>query len=202
MSNELTINQKVNGSENIRWDLTDLFNGVDDPKINESLAIAAIKILAYFKIKHDAIALGLSNVYWPGRMQLIKSMPSIFFDVAHNVSSFLAMTKFVDKLNIEGDKILILALQKHKDINLAIEAICSTFDKIVFTQTNIRNFIPAEHLCSKFPIPMDNKQIIINPSKAINVHKNHYANDCIVMCGTHYLGGYICEEFKISFDNI
>ncbi len=28
MSNELTIDQKVNGSENIRWDLTDLFNGV------------------------------------------------------------------------------------------------------------------------------------------------------------------------------
>ena len=49
MSNELTIDQKVNGSENIRWDLTDLFNGVDDPKINESLALSGDRAVA---LKH------------------------------------------------------------------------------------------------------------------------------------------------------
>ena len=47
MSNELTINQKINGSENIRWDLTDLFNGVDDPKINESLALSGDRAVAF-----------------------------------------------------------------------------------------------------------------------------------------------------------
>ena len=47
MSNELTINQKVNGSENIRWDLTDLFNGPDDPKINESLALSGDRAVAF-----------------------------------------------------------------------------------------------------------------------------------------------------------
>ena len=52
MANELTIDQKVNGSENIRWDLTDLFNGVDDPKINESLALSGDRAVA-FKHKYQ-----------------------------------------------------------------------------------------------------------------------------------------------------
>ena len=53
MSNELTNNKKVNGSENIRWDLTDLFIGADDPKINESLALSSDRAVA-FKHKYKS----------------------------------------------------------------------------------------------------------------------------------------------------
>jgi oligoendopeptidase F len=67
MSNELTINQKVNGSENIRWDLTDLFIGADDPKINESLALSSDRAVA-FKHKYkskvsDLTILDLNHAY-------------------------------------------------------------------------------------------------------------------------------------------
>jgi|TARA_B110000467_G_scaffold79175_1_gene71549 oligoendopeptidase F len=67
MANELTIDQKVNGSENIRWDLTDLFNGVDDPKINESLALSGDRAVA-FKHKYqnkvkDLTPLDLNHAY-------------------------------------------------------------------------------------------------------------------------------------------
>ena len=67
MSNELTINQKVTGSENIRWDLTDLFIGADDPKINESLALSSDRAVA-FKHKYkskvsDLTTLDLNHAY-------------------------------------------------------------------------------------------------------------------------------------------
>ena len=67
MSNELTIDQKVNGSENIRWDLTDLFNSVDDPKINESLGLSGDRAVA-FKHKYknnvkDLMPLDLNHAY-------------------------------------------------------------------------------------------------------------------------------------------
>ena len=47
MGDKITINQEVNGSENIRWDLTDLFDGINDPKINESLGISSDRAVAF-----------------------------------------------------------------------------------------------------------------------------------------------------------
>ena len=54
MSNELKIDQKLNGSENIRWDLADLFNGINDPRINESLALSGDRAVA-FKHKYKKL---------------------------------------------------------------------------------------------------------------------------------------------------
>lgn len=169
-------------------------------QINESLAISTVTSLLNFSITSNDIEIGLADVKWPGRLQKIKQKPFIIFDVAHNEASFYAMIKFVSSLNIIGKKIIILALQKHKNIDSVITDICSTFDNIIFTQTNIRNFVDAQYLFTKFPT--NNKQIINNPSEAIRMYKNYSPDDCIVICGTHYLGGYICNEFKISFDNI
>ena len=67
MPNELKINQKLNGSENIRWDLTDLFNGINDPRINESLALSGDRAVA-FKHKYkkgikDLTPIDLNHAY-------------------------------------------------------------------------------------------------------------------------------------------
>jgi len=53
MTNEFIVDKKINGSENIRWNLTDLFNGTDDPKINESLALSSDRAVA-FKHKYKS----------------------------------------------------------------------------------------------------------------------------------------------------
>ena len=47
MSNELTINQKINGSENIRWDLTDLFIQVVQKEYSESRGMLINTYCAY-----------------------------------------------------------------------------------------------------------------------------------------------------------
>ncbi|MFL2988153.1 MAG: glutamate ligase domain-containing protein [Candidatus Neomarinimicrobiota bacterium] len=124
--------------------------------------------------------------------------PNVYFDVAHNEQSFKSLCNFSNKIN--GKKILILALQKNKNIKSVISEIKSTFDVIIITQTNVRNFMPSLELSALFD---SNKvKVIINTQKAIRNYKKIKKSDNIIIAGSHYLGTEISKEFKISFDNI
>ena len=165
---------------------------------NEILAINTVKHLTKFKIDDIFIKQGLSSVLWPGRIQKIYNKPDVYYDVAHNHASFESLCNYVNTL--KGKKILVLALQKYKILNKIINKIERSFDKIIITQTNIRNFLPAEELACLFNI---NKINIINQViKAVQIYKSAQKTDNIIIAGSHYLGPVISKEFKISFESI
>ena len=165
---------------------------------NQALAIEAIKSLTKFNISNTNIKLGLSSTKWPGRIQKIYDKPTVYFDVAHNDESFISLCDFIK--TIKGLKVLILALQKNKKLNKSISAIESNFDKIIITQTNVRNYKPANELACIF----NNKkvEIITDSKKAIQFYKQLSKFNTIIIAGSHYLGPIISKEFKISFENI
>ena len=165
---------------------------------NELLAINTIKQLTDISITDAHIKEGLSSVIWPGRIQKIYNMPTVYYDVAHNHASFNSLCSYVNTL--KGHKILVIALQKHKNLETVINKIEDTFDQIIVTQTNIRNFVPAKELSNLFH--GDKTQIIDSLLEAIKVYKSAQKTDNIIIAGSHYLGPTISKEFKISFENI
>lgn len=168
-------------------------------KMNAVLAAESVKYLKAFNIKKSDIIQGLSNVKWPARIQKIHNQPLTFFDVAHNETSFLHLCNYINKLNINRNKILIIALQKHKHLHSAIDHILHTFDLIVITQTNTRNFLSTQNLNKLFN--SHKTQIIANPEHAIQQYSKPNVG-CVVIAGSHYLGPIINKIFKISFENI
>tara|TARA_Y100001970_G_scaffold63393_1_gene81178 strand:- start:1184 stop:2377 length:1194 start_codon:yes stop_codon:yes gene_type:complete len=165
---------------------------------NEILAITTVKNLPAFKVTDSLIKEGLSSVLWPGRIQKIHNNPSVYYDVAHNQASFQSLCSYAHTL--KGHKTLILALQKHKNLSAVIKTIESTFDQIIITQTNVRNFVVAKELFNLFNNPK--VQLMSNPLKAIQVYQFGEKTDTIIIAGSHYLGPIISTEFKISFENI
>lgn len=168
--------------------------------INQTLAVACIKHLKNLSVHNSDIRLGLSNLKWPGRVQKIFSKPSIFFDVAHNETSFLSLYNFVKNFNVKGKLILILALQKNKNISSIIKYLVKIFNIIILTQTNTRNYLPAKELQQVFG---GHKTIIIkDPYVAVEKSKQYNQDDCVMIAGSHYLGPMISNIFKISFEKI
>ena len=94
----------------------------------------------------------------------------------------------------------MIGLQQNKDLGEAIFNITDSFDEIIVTETGVRNFYPAEKLNKLLNSPKT--RIISNLYKAANFIKNLEKEDCGVIAGSHYFGPTICNEFKISFDNI
>ena len=168
--------------------------------INKSLAIKAIELLTNFNVSKDCIAKGLLTVKWPARIQKISNNPNIYFDVAHNVDSFISLCKFAQGLKINNNNILILALQNNKKIDQVISIIKETFDQIIVTQTNQRNYLPTQDLKKLFN--QDNIIFFKNPIKAFNYVQNINKNTDILIAGSHYLGPYVSNNYKISFDKI
>ena len=124
-------------------------------------------------------------------------MPNVYYDVAHNQSSFKSLCHYITSL--QGPKTLILALQQHKTLDGVVDLIENTFNEIIITQSNIRNYVPAIELAKLFS---NNTNIIIDLKEAIRLYKNYSIDANIVIAGSHYLGPTISDEFKISFDNI
>ena len=162
---------------------------------NLLLAIKASKKL--YNIDDKTIIMGIKNISWPGRIQIIKEKPTIIFDVSHNENSIAAFCKAIKKLSIIGKKTLVISLRKTKNINNVTSELLKIFDQIICTQINNKMYTNKE-LTSIFSSGT-NVASTSQPTKLIqNIIKNSQDNDLLAIIGSHYWGKEIEKIFKIS----
>ena len=169
---------------------------------NANLALFTLRYLKNYKIPSKAIKMGLQNIIWHGRNQIINKNPFIIFDVAHNKEGFIAFIKYYKTLKIQGKSTLVIALYSRKKINTIINKIENTFDKVICTQTEGKSPMNAKKL-SKYFSKNCSIKIINNSTEAIKAGISQLSyNDSMAILGTHCFGPAINKIFKISFDNI
>ncbi len=159
---------------------------------NTRLAITAAK--HFINLSVNNISKSISNVHWPGRVELLQQNPSVYFDVSHNDDSIQAFCKAIESLNHIDKKILIISIQKTKIIIDSIPQLENIFSKIIITSLNDRMY-STDSLSSMF----SNKtqiEISTNPDKAIkNTMMNIAENELLAIIGSHYWGEYIYNNF-------
>ena len=182
----------------INFDLDKYNNNLDSPLIgdhqkeNARLAITASKHIT--KIMDSHIVQGIQNISWPGRIELIKTNPTIYFDVSHNDDSIIAFCNAMEALNMQSQKTLIISIQKTKQLTYSIKKIENLFSKIIVTQLNDRMYT-AKELSSMFTKNI-HLQIIHNPHDAINnTIKTLNKTDVLAIIGSHYWGEYVYKNF-------
>ena len=159
---------------------------------NTRLAITAAK--HFINLSENNISKSISNVHWPGRVELLQQNPSVYFDVAHNDDSIQAFCKAIESLNHINKKTLIISIQKTKIIIDSIPQLENIFSKIIITSLNDKMY-STESLSSMF----SNKtqiEILTNPDMAIkNTMMNIAENELLAIIGSHYWGEYIYNNF-------
>lgn len=174
----------------------------EQQKENANLALYALNYLPNYNINECAKKNALTHITWYGRNQIIKKNPTIIFDVGHNVSGIKSFIKYYETLKVSGKSTLIIALYSRKKIDDIIFLLEKTFKKIICTETNGKNPMPAIILSQQFSQTHD-VQIINDPYIAISSSFNKLnKNDGLVVLGTHCLGPAISDFFNISFDTI
>ena len=170
---------------------------------NAALAIHAIKdIQDLFFIKCNNIDKSLSSVYWPGRMQYIKNNPDVIFDVAHNehgIEAFINYFKLIKKKYSKS--YILIGFEDSKEIDIGLKKICTYFDNISLTETNIRSCMAISKLNDKCSLYSNHINSIKNPLKAIKFNLQQLtSSDVFVILGSHYFGPHINNIFKNCFD--
>jgi len=165
---------------------------------NAHLAQTVINTL---KPELDSILIerGLQTVKWHGRNQIISNQPLIIFDVAHNESGINSFMNFYQTL-ATGNKILIISLQKRKNIDSQINQIENIFDEVIICETKNTRTMTAKELKTKFSDQIKIKIIKLDYEAITYALNKTQKNDSIGIIGTHFLGEAVSKIFNISFN--
>ncbi len=104
-------------SETARYELTIPLLG-DHQMENAATAVAALEALAHFgiRISPQDISQGLSQVNWPGRLQVLSHAPMLVVDGAHNTYSMRKLTEAVKEYFKYDNCFVIFGTSCDKDI--------------------------------------------------------------------------------------
>jgi dihydrofolate synthase/folylpolyglutamate synthase len=135
-------------------------------KSNATLALATVEILQkQIPVSKSQIVVGLKNVHWPGRLQLIeKDGRKFLLDGAHNVAGVTALREAMESSFASDKKTLVLGILGDKDW----QPICEMLAPLAGTI---------------FAVPVSSNRTA-NPEELANVCKTVNPSAQISVCGS------------------
>lgn len=175
---------------------------------NDSLAIAVFHHLRNhgFSLQDDQIRAGISNVTWPGRMELI-ALPEdncsfddfsskkrrYLLDGAHNPAGVKNLAETL-ATRFRYDKLIaVWGAMADKDIGSTLRTIAPLVDHFVLTRPQGERSASPEHIAQQLPESETGKAILeTNVAKALKAAQSIAGeNDMILVAGSLYLLGEI-----------
>ncbi len=167
---------------------------------NSALSIRAVDLLkndGFFAGKRN-IRLGLRNVYWPGRFEIIKvkGRPTVILDVGHNPSGIKALVKCFKKVFPKQMADIVMGFVRNKNIDESVRYIESIARRVEIVRLNTHRSAEPEEIASFF-----NKSLTVNISQSIinstmRLVDSAGPDDKIIICGSHYAVGEIRPLLK------
>lgn len=111
-------------------------------------------------IPEAAIGVGLRNVRWPARIELVSRDPAVVLDTAHNVPSAEALVGTLPP--VPGSKRVVFAVSSDKDYREMLRVLAGYFDHFHFTRYANPRSVPPEKLAAVLAE--------VSPGKACSAH--------------------------------
>lgn len=163
----------------------------DHQFINASLALAAVQALSLhgLPIRSDAMARGLKNAFWPGRLEIISTQPFIILDGAHNKESLDRLVHFLEREFKKMRKWFIFGASSDKDIGMMAECLEPLAHEIILTRAdNPRAADPLKHLKPYFK--KKTPRLTASVQEAVGIlNENIAMEDMAVVTGSLFVVG-------------
>lgn len=195
------LNQKFNVQGLLqRYPLLSLSLAGKHQLCNAATAIGAVELLHKFdfKVSTEHIKQGLTDVKWPGRIQIISEKPLILVDCAHNASSANFLAKFLKKFYSNKNIVVIIAVLKNKDVEGIAKAICPLASRVIVTRINSPRALPIEDLYITISRYARTKPLVETNSNNAIERARELTQETGVICitGSVYLVGEVLDMFK------
>jgi dihydrofolate synthase/folylpolyglutamate synthase len=171
---------------------------------NAATAVAAVKSLKShgIDVPDKAYFVGLKNVRWPGRMEVVQKNPLVILDSGKDP---LAMEKVVETLNemFSDKKInLVFAVSKDKKIGMMMKKIIPFTDKIVLTKHSLEErAMDTSELAKEVKIYGKKYSIVEGVNNAVQKAIDDCGKDGLVLVtGSIFLIGEARERWHKDVD--
>lgn len=151
-------------------------------------AAGALKKLDY-EISAESVKRSISETVWPGRLELLRKNPLLYYDVAHNP----AAAKVVGEFFIEafrGKKVrLIMGIMGDKDVNGVLKNLLPAAKDFTFVEVPAERGLEPELMALEAAGIGGSARVIRPPEEAISrVLDESGPDEVILIIGSHYLG--------------
>jgi dihydrofolate synthase/folylpolyglutamate synthase len=162
-------------------------------------AIAAARVLVTrgSRITDNAIASGISNTVWPGRLEKLQSHPDVYLDGAHNPAAARELAAFLAQ-NFASRKIwLIYGALRDKSVDEVAGWLFPLAAEVAFTEPRTPRAISASQLAEIAGYHTRHYETIPDAETALDhVLAKAEPEDAIFVCGSLYLVGQLRAYWK------
>lgn len=152
---ELSVPYRVSGSVDADGNYKNEHYEIGMPGVyqrkNAAAAIEAAQLLAqkgYPQITQTAIAEGIRDARWQGRMEIVSEHPWVLLDGAHNVHGVTALTQSLRELGGGARYTFFMGVMADKDYESMVELILPLAKRIYTLTPDSTRALSAEQLCS------------------------------------------------------
>jgi dihydrofolate synthase/folylpolyglutamate synthase len=169
-------------------------------KTNAALAVATVRALSrQIAVSEDAIRSGLSEVNWPGRLQLVTGPAGqkILLDGAHNVAGAQSLREALDEYFPDQRPTLILGVLSDKNWQAICDLLAPRAARILLVPVSSERTASPVELVAACRKANPSTEIAAFPSLAEALNKA-LDQDFIVITGSLYLVGEALEYVGTS----
>lgn len=159
-------------------------------------ALEALKSLGYDRITDENVIEALSQVRWPGRMEVIHEEPFVIIDGAHNMDGAVNLRESLEFYFPEKRIILILGILKDKDVGSVSTVLSRNTRKTICITPDYYRAMDAEELASLLGSDTDTEYAASFEDavdKALTIYEK---GDIILSSGSLYTISHMEQAFR------
>lgn len=161
---------------------------------NAALAIAAVEALTFrgYPVMEQNIIDGLASVKWPGRLEVVRSNPTVILDGAHNPAAISVLCDSLKRLYSWRRLIVVFGVLKDKKYKEMVKHLCTLADEVIITLPDTERAVLPDVLLPLVAKYCRKAAVVAAPVAALrNAIAAAAAEDLICVCGSLYLVGEI-----------
>ncbi|MBN2283961.1 MAG: bifunctional folylpolyglutamate synthase/dihydrofolate synthase [Deltaproteobacteria bacterium] len=163
---------------------------------NTGLALAALEILAAggIGVPLDAIAGGRMRVHWEGRFDMVRSVPPILLDGAHNPAAAAVLAGALREELTYEKLVLIFSVLRDKNYRAILKILAPLADRVIVTSISQERALPPERIEPVARRFANRVESISDPIQALaRARALAGPGDLILVTGSLYLVGRMKE---------
>lgn len=166
---------------------------------NAAVAVATFKLYMRTigeELDWQKVATALQHVNWPGRMQIIRTQPTVLIDGAHNEEGITALTQNLRAIFPDKRILFVLAILRDKNLDSIIEMICNTADQLYISKNHSTRAAEIEDqaaIAARFSTPYQTIDDVVDATRRAIADAQQ--DDLVVISGSLYT---ISEVIKVA----
>ncbi|MBI2188193.1 MAG: bifunctional folylpolyglutamate synthase/dihydrofolate synthase [Acidobacteria bacterium] len=165
-------------------------------------ALVAVRVLEALqrtgrRVPGEAIERGLTDVEWPGRLELIEVQdgPPVLLDAAHNVDGAAALAAYLKRWHPERPT-LVIGVMHDKDVAGIIGALLPAVSSVVATAAETPRALPARELAARVTAGGSDVPVRVEPDPVTAVEEALATGRTVCVTGSIYLVGAVRDRLR------